>query len=159
MPLDPSKMTDEELLSLFNNASRLISENKNVAAANSTIATIEAEWEKRARAGQPQSNSYGSPAVGMLATLGYHVGSTTGERKAVRRRILKHVMEGFLPLVGTRDYTEGWGPPNSKKRHWKLTQVLESQRNNPANKDKARAIIEWSEDLAWVQQNYEYLSN
>jgi hypothetical protein len=152
------RMTDRELLNVFENATRKLSENKNVAAAESALSAIESEWKKRLDGARAKPHRQDSPSVGMLATLGYRVGATNGETKAARRRILKHVLEGHLPLVSSPGYTDEWGLPNSTKRYSKLIQFLESQLNNPANREHERAMIEWSEDLDWVQQNCPHLS-
>jgi hypothetical protein len=151
-------MTDRELLNVFENATQTISENKNVAAAESALSAIEREWKKRLDGARTKPDRHDSPPVGMLATLGYRVGATSGETKAVRRRILKHVLERQLPLVDSPGYTDEWGLPNSTKRYSKLIQFLQSQLTNPANREHGRAMIEWSEDLDWVQQNYLHLS-
>jgi hypothetical protein len=95
----------------------------------------------------------------MLATLGYHVGSVSGERTSVRRKILSRVLEEQLPMVGSPAYTYEWGTPNSAKRYQKLVHVFESQINNPANHNKPnmeKAMIEWREDLEWVRKTYEH---
>lgn len=107
---------------------------------------------------RPPTNRSGAPRVGMLGALGYRVGSTQGVPTAVRRRILKHVLERQLPLVDSLAYMEEWGQENSTKRYSKLIQFLHSQLTNPANRDSARAMIEWNEDLDWVRHNYSHLS-
>jgi hypothetical protein len=43
------------------------------------------------------------------------------------------------------------------KRYWKLIHFFQSQLNNPGNIDNAQAMIEWSEDLEWVQKYYSHL--
>jgi hypothetical protein len=151
-------MTDPELLVLFENATRRISENRNVVAAQDAVSAIEREWQTRLDGARARPNRYDTPAVGMLATMGYRVGATKGETTAIRRRILKHVLEGHLPVVGSSGYTDEWGLPKSTKRFSKLIQFLESQLTNPANCEHERAMIEWSEDLSWVQQNYLHLA-
>jgi hypothetical protein len=99
-------MTDPELLVLFENATRRLSENKNAAAAQDALSAIEREWKTRLDAARAKPHRYDTPAVGMLATLGYRVGATKGETTAVRRRILKHVFEGQLPMVSSPGYTD-----------------------------------------------------
>jgi hypothetical protein len=150
-------MTDRELLNVFENATQKLSENKNVAAAESALSAVEREWKKRLDGARAKPHRQDSPSVGMLVTLGYRVGATNGETKAVRRRILKHVLERHLPLVSSPGYTDEWGLPNSSKRYLKLIQFLQSQLTNPANREHERAMIEWSEDLDWVQHNYPHL--
>lgn len=153
------KMTDQELLVLFKNANRQLSEGKNAPEGQSALVAIEHEWKRRLDSAKEQSLRDDAPAVGMLATLGYHVGATNGESTVTRRRILKHVLEGQLPMVSSLSYTEEWGLPNSKRRYSKLIQFLESQLNNPANQKSERAMIEWSQDLDWVRRTYSHLSS
>jgi hypothetical protein len=50
------------------------------------------------------------PNDGMLATLGYRVGSMNGE-KGLSVGILKHLIERQIPMVGSPAYTEEWGAP------------------------------------------------
>jgi hypothetical protein len=150
-------MTDPELLVLFENANRKLSEDGNVVAAQDAVSAVEREWKTRMDGARTKPNRSDTPAVGMLATLGYRVGATKGETTAVRRRILKHVLEGHLPMVSSPGYTDEWGLPKSTKRLSKLVQFFESQLTNPANREHEQAMIEWSEDLSWVQQNYLHL--
>jgi hypothetical protein len=149
------KMSDRELLTLFQNASNLVAEGRNVENAESAISAIEREWKKQLD--NTADNSFTIPATGMLASLGYHVGSALGEKACVRRKILKHVLERQLPMVSSRQYTEEWGLPKSSKRYRKLNQFFHGQLSNPANSGHERAMIEWSEDLEWVQQQYSHL--
>jgi hypothetical protein len=151
-------MTDRELLNVFENATKKLSEETNVAAAESALAAIECEWQTRLEGARAKPHRHDSPSIGMLATLGYRVGAKNGETKAVRRRILKHVLEGQLPLVSSPGYTDEWALPNSTKRYSKLIQFLESQLNNPANREHEQAMIEWHEDIDWVKQRYPHLS-
>lgn len=151
------KMADQDLLTLFGNAIKQIAEGKKLAEATSVIATIGGEWKRRLDAARAGTYKPDRPVTGMLATLGYHVGAERGERTPVRRTILKHMMEGQLPLVDSPAYTDEWGEPRSPERYSKLTQVLELQRSNPAHSEHAQAIIAWVEDLDWVQNNYAHL--
>jgi hypothetical protein len=43
---------------------------------------------------------------------------------------------------------------NLPTRKRKLTNFLQAQIINPAFADMPKAIIEWNEDLDWVEQNY-----
>jgi serine/threonine protein kinase len=120
--------------------------------AESVIAAIQKEWKRKVEAGVttyvPER-----PNEGMLSTLGYRVG-LNGERKKIRHQILTYVLEGELPLVASLSYTKEWGAPKSTTRHHKLTRFLESQLNNPANCNKEKAMIEWREDLDWIQETF-----
>src|SRR5437899_1249505 len=91
------KMEDEDLLVVFHNAASKLSTNP---AAESVITAIEHEWKKRLDRARAGTYSTARPNDGMLATLGYRVGSVNGEKTPIRRQILKHLLELQLPLVG-----------------------------------------------------------
>jgi len=151
------KMKDEDLLVLFHNASGKLSAGQNTAAV-AVIAAVEHEWKERLERARAHAYLAARPNEGMLSTLGYRVGSVNGERTPNRRRILKHVLEGQLPMVGSPAYTDEWGLPKSSKRYGKLVRFLESQINNPGNVNRpnmAKAMIEWREDLEWVHAHFE----
>jgi hypothetical protein len=154
-------MSDEDLLALFHNAARLLSKGPNLAA-ESVIKAIEREWKKRLDRARAGTRSTARPNDGMLATLGYRVGSVNGEKTPIRRQILKLVLEQLqLPIVGSPAYTDEWGAPNSSKRYEKLIRFLESQLTNPGNINRPnmeKAMIEWAEDLEWVQRTYAHLA-
>jgi hypothetical protein len=150
-------MADQELLNLFKNATCLLVEDKNVEAAESVITAVEQEWKNRLSLARAGHHSYATPHVGMLATLGYHVGSVQGEKSSVRKKILAQILIRHLPMVSSPAYTDEWGEPKSSKRYWRLIHFFQSQLNNPGNIDNAQAMIEWSEDLEWVQKYYSHL--
>jgi hypothetical protein len=153
-------MNDEELLTLFHNAAKALSKEPNLAA-KSVIKAIEHEWKKRLDRARAGTRSTARPNDGMLATLGYRVGSVNGEKTPIRRQILKHLLKLQLPMVGSPAYTDEWGAPNSSKRYEKLTRFLESQLTNPGNINRPnmeKAMIEWGEDLEWVQRTYAHLA-
>jgi len=151
------KLADDELLNLFKNAVRLLSKSENTPALE-VVNAVGKEWKKRLELARAGKYSPATPDIGMLATLGYRVGSVNGEKTAIRRKILAHIMEGELPFVGSPAYTDEWGVPNSSKRYQKLTRVFGGNLNNKAHVDNAQAIIEWSEDLEWVQNKYHHLA-
>lgn len=151
------KMSDEELLNLFKNAVRMLSNSAN-AEAESVLAAVAKEWKLEldgAVAGQFFTER---PTKGMLHELGYRVGQE-GEKTPIRRQILKRVIELELPLVSSPAYTHEWGTPNSSKRYWKLTRFLEGQLSNPAYREMEKAMIEWFEDLEWVKKTYAHLAS
>lgn len=153
-------MDDQDLLNLFNNATRMLSKGVNVKA-ESVIVAIEGEWKKRLDRARAGTYSTARPNDGMLATLGYRVGSVNGEKTLIRRQILKNLIERQLPMVSSPAYTDEWGTPNSSKRYEKLIRFLESQLSNPGNIDRsnmAKAMIEWQEDLEWVRKTFAHLA-
>ncbi len=145
-------LEDAELIQMFKNAMRVLSKGENAQAELVKVA-IEQEWKRRVERAQAGGPSWERPTKGMLHELGYHVGEN-GERREIRRRILKHVLEGELPLVSSIAYTLEWGSPGTKQRYWKLTRFLEGQIANRAYEYMEKAIIEWSEDLDWVREPY-----
>ena len=94
----------------------------------------------------------------MLATLGYRVGAINGEKTEIRRQIFTQLIEGELPMVCSPDYANEWGKPNSSKRFQKLVHFFYGHLNNRAHVNNAKAMIEWAEDLEWVQKNYAHLA-
>jgi len=149
-------MKDDDLLNLFHNASQMLSKGQNVDA-ESVIVAIDREWTARLNRARAGRYSAQTPAIGMLSTLGYHVGTVQGEKTPIRRQILKYLLERQLPMVGSPAYTDEWGAPNSRERYQKLVRFLESFINSPQQQDNAAAIIMWSEDLEWVQTTYAHL--
>src|SRR5258705_9866693 len=93
-------MTDAELLNLFKNAINKLAIGPNTLA-QSVKDNVEREWQRRLNRVRAGGYSGTRPKEGMLATLGYHVGSTIGEKTATRRILLAHVIEGELPLVSS----------------------------------------------------------
>jgi hypothetical protein len=155
------KMSDEDLLNLFRNAAKSLTKSPNHEAA-SVIKVIGNEWTKRLDQARAGTSSTERPNDGMLATLGYRVGSVNGEKTPIRRKILELILEQLqLPIVGSPAYTDEWGDPNSSKRYNKLVRFLESQLTNPSNINRpnmGKAMIEWAEDLEWVQTKYAHLA-
>jgi hypothetical protein len=137
--------SDADLLIIFKNCVRALAKGPNENAVQ-VIRGIEEEWQGRLKGWSSDPR----PNEGMLASLGYHVGNN-GETLAVRRRILKHVLEGELPVVGSVAYTAEWGRPLTQQRFDKLTRffmnMLDGARNNPG---MTSAIAHWQADLDWV---------
>jgi hypothetical protein len=141
--------SDADLLIIFNNCVRTLAKGTNENAVQ-VVQGIEQEWQRRLKGWSSDPR----PNEGMLAALGYHVGNN-GEKLAVRRRILKHVLEGELPVVGSVAYTAEWGRPLSRQRFDKLTRffmnMLEGAGNNPG---MTSANAQWQADLDWVKEQY-----
>ncbi|MGJ4913305.1 hypothetical protein ACQR10_06255 [Bradyrhizobium sp. HKCCYLRH2060] len=141
------RRSDADLLNIFKNCVRLLAKGEN-RNAQLVQAAIEKEWRRRIKTWSGDAR----PSEGMLAALGYHVGNN-GESLAVRRRILRHVIEGDLPVIESVAYTNEWGGPGSQQRLEKLMRVLsnmvEGARNNPS---KTAAIAHWQADMDWLVQ-------
>ena len=103
------KMSDEELLILFHNAAKSLLKEPALEAA-SVIKAIGNEWAKRLDHARAGTRTTERPNDGMLATLGYRVGSVNGEKTPIRRTILELILEQLqLPIVGSPAYTDEWG--------------------------------------------------
>jgi hypothetical protein len=94
------------------------------------------------------------PEIGLLATLGYRVGSTRGLNSNLRQAILERVCSAELPLVFSHSYMAQWGEPDSWKRKRKLQNTLiafiESKNGQPCF---GKAVRDWSEDLVYLQEH------
>ena len=146
---------DNKLLVLYQNALRLISKAPN-NDAEEVISAVQAEWLKRLQLAEKSAYKAETPRVGMLGTLGYSVGES-GVNTKRRRVILDKVFTGELPIVGSPAYTLEWGHPSSKTRYNKLHRTLQALINGGKtrdDRDMARAIIEWSEDLEYIERTY-----
>ena len=149
-------MNDNDILSLYKNALRLISKGSN-QDAEAVIQAIQTEWAERlskARQGRYKSTT---PRVGMLGTLGYSVGQS-GVKTKLRRIILDQVVSGELPIVGSPAYTLEWGKPNTKERYRKLLRTLQALKSNGMtreNWDMDKAVIEWAEDIEYIETKYQ----
>lgn len=86
-------MTDEDLLNLFRNAIAKCTQGPNEAAQLVKVA-VEREWKNRLDRARAGNVSVASPNVGLLATLGYRVGSVKGEKTSIRRMILHTLLKG-----------------------------------------------------------------
>src|SRR5690242_11538479 len=102
--------SEADLLIIFTNCARLLAKGPS-ENAQLVVAAVEKEWQRRAQVWSGDAR----PNEGMLSALGYHVGNN-GESLAVRRRILRHVIEGELPIVGSVAYTSEWGGPGTQTR-------------------------------------------
>jgi hypothetical protein len=92
-------MSDQDLLNLFHNAAKSLTKRPNLEAA-SVIKAIGNEWTKRLDRARAGTRSTERPNDGMLATLGYRVGSVNGEKTPIRRKILELILEQLhLPIV------------------------------------------------------------
>ncbi len=156
MAPDLRELSYDDLLQMFVNAVSLIVKEKQVEAAKGVIVAIQKEWERRRNIGDAFAD-FERPEMGMLAALGYRVGQMEGRPPRVRREILKHVLEGELPMVHSASYTDEWGEPQSFKRYRKVVRFL--QNNIESNQKKPNmklAVKHWSEDLVWVEQYHSH---
>ena len=114
---------------------------------------VEQEWIKREVDLHEVSNGF-VPETGLLAALGYRVGSTRGLKPDLRRAILARVYNTDLPLVYSRSYMAQWGEPKSWQRKRKMTNTLVGfieSKNGQSCFEKA--VREWSEDLEYLHEH------
>ena len=112
---------------------------------------IHTELERRA-----YNEEFVRPNQGLLSFYGYHVGSTDGKREGFRRKILiKIFKEEKLPLVGSFEYIDEWGEPESIKRLNKINNSLWGflNSNYPAYMNMTRPFKEWHADLKWIKKS------
>jgi len=96
-------------------------------------------------------------SVGMLSTLGYHVGSTEGLREVERRLLLDQAFFIFLPPLNDASYMAEWGPPKSARRLRKLAETIAALTRNAKRRrlrDLQAACNDWEDDLRFLHDNY-----
>jgi len=96
------------------------------------------------------------PKEGLLAHMGYHVGSR-GPGTTRRRALLRSVFEGPLPNVVSPEYMVGWGSDRTLQRLYKLAWSIASfanarLRNTGGEADAA--VTSWAEDLDWLRATF-----
>lgn len=96
------------------------------------------------------------PQVGLLAHMGYRVGSKDPGLSR-RRQILERVFRGAIPRVNSADYMREWGADETWPRLYKLAWSIATFGNNELRKKSGRsqlAITTWSDDLEWLRQRF-----
>ena len=151
-------LDDNRLYQLFLNALKLKDTEKE-DEANLVLNGIQKEWKRRKEAFVEGKYKSSLPKMGMLATLGYHVGETQGVKKKFRQEILKYIVTEELPLVQSPAYTLEWGEKNTCKRLKKLSNSLsafiyDAQQGYKANSNFDMAIMDWSDDLEFLKENF-----
>jgi hypothetical protein len=151
-----SKMRDnaaslefEKLVTLWHNALLYKNQDKGILVRD----IVEQEWKGRKIDIHERSNGF-VPETGLLAALGYRVGSTRGLKGDLRQAILTRVYNADLPLVYSLSYMAQWGKPKSSQRRRKLTNTLNGL---IGSKDGQycfeKAVREWSEDLDYLHEH------
>ncbi len=94
------------------------------------------------------------PETGLLAALGYRVGSTRGLEPKLRWAILERVYNAELPLVHSSSYMAEWGAPNSRQRRSKLVNTLTAFiESKNCRSIYGKAVRDWSADLEYLCQH------
>ncbi len=139
----------EKLITLWHNALSYKDSDK----GNLVRDIVEQEWKSREVDFHERSNGF-VPETGLLAALGYRVGSTRGLKAKLRQAILTRVFKTDLPLVYSRSYMAQWGKPKSPQRRRKLANTLigfiESKNGQFCFE---KAVKDWSEDLEFLHKN------
>ena len=95
------------------------------------------------------------PEIGVMRTMGYHVGKWKGLKPETRRRILREIFTGPLIMVGSLDHMEEWGEDRSKLRLEKIKRNLKSFISANENREELRtAVLEWKADLDYVNKTF-----
>jgi len=114
------------------------------------ILLIKQEWMRRL---EEDGLSSGAPAEGIMSTMGYRVGDTQGIKQEYRTMIMIEILKGPLPFVESPSYMREWGEDGSLDRYNKLKRFLNGEINSPLQKNNYRAILEWKEDLIWLEDD------
>lgn len=94
---------------------------------------------------------------GMLAFLGYRVGTTQGVGDQVRRQILDAAFATVLPPVNDRQYLSEWAGKGSAARLRRLANEIARFARNAKRKRSANmesAIADWQDDLNYLYRQY-----
>ena len=63
------------------------------------------------------------------------------------------ILKGPLPFAESPSYMREWGEDGSLDRYNKLKRFLNGEINSPLQKNNYRAILEWKEDLIWLEDD------
>ena len=149
-------MGDKDLLTLFYNASSLISEGRMMKESANVLVAIQKEWAKRLELAKQNEYKADTPDDGMLKALGYKVGKDRAPRK-VRHQLLNFIITGQLPFVGSPAYVFEWGEPSTKERYRKLHRVISSLAFAGSHLTSMEiAVGDWQEDLEWLEKNWQH---
>ena len=148
-------MGDNELTILYQNCLREITNaTPQVASAQLIVDAINDEWNKRLRAASAGGYKAETPAIGVLSTVGYHVGHQ-GETRVRRRKLLDYVFTSTLPPVGSPAHMLEWGTPKSRERYRKLHRVLSTFLTAGSNDAKlGLACAHWEDDLRYIEETW-----
>lgn len=133
-----------------------------------------AEWERRHHLAVTDPDHFDWPSTdagrgdgsmpfenwhseGMLAFLGYRVGTTQGVGDQIRRQILDAAFEAVLPPVNDREYLREWAAPGTASRLRRLANEIARFARNAKRKRSANmesAIADWEDDLHYLYRKY-----
>lgn len=94
----------------------------------------------------------GRVELGVMGAMAYHVGDTEGVKEPYRRDIIREVVIGPIPMVGNPRYMDWWGDDCTERRLQAVKSFLMDKINSPQHRNHHRAITEWKNDLAWIEE-------
>ncbi|MBI77395.1 MAG: hypothetical protein CMM53_06405 [Rhodospirillaceae bacterium] len=145
---------DNQLLNLYRNAIRYLDHAEKRKEAGEILEAISSEWKLRLEQFDKGNYKATTPKIGLLKKMGYVVGQE-GVKTVTRHKILDYIMENDLPPVSSPSYMEEWGSPMSRYRYKKLHRVLNAFVTGNQNKENIeKAIIEWKEDIDYIENNW-----
>jgi hypothetical protein len=104
--------------------------------------------------GNGKITGFNSPADGMLAAFGYHVGKTSSCSDLMRQIILDDIFSIHLPPLDSEEYMQQWGAPGSAARLKKLAHTLASLAKNEKRRGLVAAPQEREMDLDYLHSQY-----
>ena len=133
-----------------------------------------AEWERRHHLAVTDPDHFDWPSTeagrgdgsmpfenwhseGMLAFLGYRVGTTQGVGDQVRRQILNAAFATVLPPVNDQQYLKEWAGPSSALRLRRLAYEIARFARNAKRKrstNMENAIADWEDDLHYLYRQF-----
>ena len=137
-------------------------------------AALFAEWERRHNLAVSDPDHFDWPSTeagksdgsmpfenwhseGMLAFLGYRVGTTQGVGDQIRRQILNAAFATVLPPVNDRHYLREWAGPATAPRLRRLANEIARFARNAKRKRSANmeiAIADWEDDLGYLYRQF-----
>ena len=97
--------------------------------------------------------------IGVLATMGYHVGNSSCLLPHQRREILRQAYEDYIPFV-EGNYMLKWGQPKTPKRLARIAEYLvfqikeRTKAQNQYFQDNTVCIEDWESDLRWLKTEF-----
>ena len=148
-------MNDNDLLQLFRNCADNIQRQTPLARdARKILTSINEIWQGRLANSRVGLYKADTPEIGILGTVGYHVGKS-GEKPVKRQQMLDFVISEVLPFVGSLAYMHEWGLPLSPDRYRKLHRVLTVFRSGALSDDRlSEAVSDWTDDLDYLERTW-----
>lgn len=97
--------------------------------------------------------------MGVLATMGYHVGNSSSLLPHQRREILRKAYEDYIPFV-EGNYMLTWGAPKTSRRLKRIAEYLvyliteRTEAQNQDFQDNTTCIADWESDLRWLKKEF-----